>query len=127
MKRKRILALALGILLLEDCGKVPAPGETATETTAQPQQVFWTAQYSGSMEPVARQTNRNGAIRPAIPSAVINDRLLVQLSETMVEISYRDKDGKLVSGQTGEFRYGLFTPEQYMTNDADCLPIQGTF
>lgn len=81
----------------------------------------------GTVEPVARQTSRNGAIRPAIPSAVINDRLLVQLSETLVEASYRDKDGKLISGQTSEFRYGLFTPEQYMANGADCLPIQGAF
>ena len=81
----------------------------------------------GAVEPITRQTSRNGAICPAVPSAVIDGRLLVQLSETMVETGYRDKDGKLVSGQTSEFRYGLFTPEQYMANDAECLPIQGAF
>ena len=58
---------------------------------------------------------------------MIGDRLLVQLNETMVETSYWDKDGKLVSGQTSEFCYGLFTPEQYMANDAECLPVQVTF
>lgn len=81
----------------------------------------------GTVEPITRQTSRNGAICPATPSAVIDGRLLVQLSETMVETGYRDKDGKLVSGQTSEFRYGLFTPEQYMANNAECLPIQGAF
>ena len=81
----------------------------------------------GTVEPIVRQTSRNGTIGPAVPLAVIGDRLLVQLNETMVETSYRDKDGKLVSDQTSEFRYGLFTPEQYMANDAECLPIQGAF
>lgn len=81
----------------------------------------------GTVEPITRQTSRNGAICPAVPSAVLDGRLLVQLSETMVETGYRDKDGKLVSGQTSEFRYGLFTPEQYLANDAECLPIQGAF
>lgn len=173
-------------------------GEIRTIRQAQPQQVFWTAQYSGSLEPepticlydsvsgqlerldpatgesvltavlepglslagtpfwledtlyvgtlregeeeqvfaihkdetvepITRQTSRNGVICPAVPLAVIDGRLLIQLSETMMETGYRDKNGKLVSGQTSEFRYGLFTPEQYMANDAECLPIQGAF
>ena len=81
----------------------------------------------GTVEPVARWSSRNGVVRPAVPSAVMDGKLLVELSETMVETSYRDKDGRLVTGQTSEYRYGLFTPEQYMAGGADCLPIQGVF
>lgn len=81
----------------------------------------------GTVEPVARWSSRNGVVRPAVPSAVMDGKLLVELSETMVETSYRDKDGRLVTDQTSEYRYGLFTPEQYMAGGADCLPIQGVF
>lgn len=79
------------------------------------------------MEPVARWSSRNGVVRPVVPSAVMDGKLLVELSETMVETSYRDKDGRLVTGQTSEYSYGLFTPQQYMAGSADCLPIQGAF
>lgn len=81
----------------------------------------------GTVEPVARWSSWNGVVRPVVPSAVMDGKLLVELSETMAETSYRDKDGRLVTGQTSEYRYGLFTPQQYMAGGADCLPIQGAF
>lgn len=70
---------------------------------------------------------RNGVIRPAIPLAGINDRLLVRLCELLVETDYRDKDGKLVAGQISENHYGLFTTEQYLADGMDCVPVQGAF
>lgn len=71
------------------------------------------------------QAVHNGRQQTAmVQQALDGGKLLVEVGQIESPVQYLDDDGRLTEGVTTETLWGVFTPEQYLAGDANCVMVE---